>query len=76
MVGVGDFKRLWNGLFNYVWMSDKPLVQVCIRISVKRKCAFLAVILEKLFCAYDVEFGRNYIIFYLVRKKTWSRSVN
>lgn len=28
LVDAEDFDRLWNGLFNYVWMSDMPLVQV------------------------------------------------
>lgn len=25
---VVDFSRLWNGIFNFIWMSDKLLVQV------------------------------------------------
>lgn len=24
-----DFMRLWKGLFYSMWMSDKPLIQVC-----------------------------------------------
>lgn len=28
VVDSTDFSRLWNGIFNFIWMSDKLLVQV------------------------------------------------
>lgn len=39
-----DFQRIWKGLFYTMWMSDKPLTQVCIFVvlsSIMSDCCIL-----------------------------------